>query len=109
VNGDEHNVVSAEIDGGPKILVEVRTPMDTEQDVGIGDVFSFDGLTDSIEAIADKMAAALENARPDKATVEFGLDVGVESSGLVALIAKGGGNATLKVSLEWNRPRPAPK
>src|SRR4051812_714866 len=97
-DGEDRRVVTAKLEGGPNVLVEVRTPADTEEDVGIGDLFSFDRITDSIQAIADRMASALENAKPNKATVEFGVDVGVEAGALTALIAKGTGSATIKVT-----------
>jgi hypothetical protein len=44
--------------------------------------------------------------RPDRGTVEFGIDVGVESGALTALVVKGTGTATLKVTLEWERSDP---
>jgi Trypsin-co-occurring domain 1 len=33
--------------------------------------------------------------------VEFGIDVGIESGKLTALICKGSGNASLKITLEF--------
>ena len=81
--------------------------VDPEQPVGIGKAFSFDGLAESIEAIAGRMTAALDKVSPDRASVEFGIDVGVESGGLTALIVKGTGTATVKVTLEWERSHAA--
>jgi hypothetical protein len=45
--------------------------------------------------------AALTNAQPDHASVEFGIDVTVESGALTGLLARGSGTATLKVTLSW--------
>jgi len=47
------------------------------------------------------MTAALARVKPDKAIVEFGVDVAVEGGGLTALLVKGKGTATLTVTLEW--------
>jgi hypothetical protein len=38
---------------------------------------------------------------PSKATVTFGIDVAVEPGQLTAMLVKGGGNATLEITLEW--------
>ena len=47
------------------------------------------------------MSEALARVKPDHATVEFGVDASVEAGGLTALIVKGTGSATLKITLEW--------
>jgi hypothetical protein len=110
VNGS-NEIVRADLGNGRVIEVEARTirDLDPERDVGILDKLrgreplSFDGVTGSIEAIADKVTASLTRVRPDKATVEFGIDIGVETGGLTGLLAKGSGSATLKITLEWGR------
>jgi Trypsin-co-occurring domain 1 len=86
----------------PVVFVEAHN-VDPEQPIGIGKAFSFNGLAESIEAIAERMTAALDKVRPDRASVEFGVDVGVEAGALTALIVKGTGTATIKVTLEWER------
>jgi hypothetical protein len=83
------------------ILVEARTSGDREEDVGARDLLSFDGVERSITAISERVVAALADVRPDRASVEFGIDVTVESGALTGLLAKGAGTATLKVTLSW--------
>ena len=87
---------------GRVIAIEARN-VNPEQPVGIGDVLKFDGLAESIQAVAERISDALEKAKPHRAAVEFGVDVSVESGMLTGLIAKGVGGATLKVTLEWVR------
>src|SRR3954471_6721236 len=113
--GGDSEIVWADLGDGRVIQVEARsTPLlasgsDPEADVGLldklrrGEPMSFDGVTGSIEAIADRVTASLTRAKPDKATVEFGIDVGIETGGLTGLLAKGSGSATLKITLEWVR------
>jgi hypothetical protein len=84
------------------ILVEARRPADAEEDVGVRNLLRFDGVEQSISTIAQRVTAALQSARPDRATVEFGIDVAVESGQLTGLLAKGAGTATLKVTLSWD-------
>ena len=106
VNGNPNALVKVDLGNGRTVAVEALN-VSPERPVGIGDVLSFDGVTKSIEAIAERMTAALERVKPDKAAVEFGIDVGVESGALTALVVKGTGSATLKVTLEWQRTEAA--
>jgi Trypsin-co-occurring domain 1 len=101
VQGSADKVVKADLGDGRILYVEARTAGDTETQVSVRDLLSFDGVTDSIEAIAQRVTAALASVKPNKATAEFGLDIGIESSGLTGLLAKGTGTATLKITLEW--------
>jgi hypothetical protein len=97
----DRQLVKADLGQGRVIQIEVQSASDPEANVSIRDVVSFSGLVDSIEGIAESMTEALRKAKPDKATVEFGVDVGVESGGLTALLVKGTGTATVKITLEW--------
>src|SRR5689334_2920788 len=61
----------------------------------------FQSVTDAIEGIATAIRNSLEKAKPEKATIEFGVEFGIESGKLTALIVKGSGKANLKISLQW--------
>jgi hypothetical protein len=95
-------VVKADV-GGHTMQVEVRKSADREQDVKIGDVLSFEGVANSVEAIATSISGVLQRVSPKRASVEFGVDVGVESGALTAMLVKGTGTATLKITLEWEK------
>jgi hypothetical protein len=100
----EQNVVPARV-GNASILVEVRgdAPVaDPEQDVTMR-VPSFSGVVDAIKAITGELTGMLDQLAPNKASIELGVDVGVESGQLTALLVKGSGNATLKITLEWEK------
>ena len=96
----DQKVVSTTIDG-KTLLLEVRSAGDPETDVGILKDKSFDGVVDSIKAITRQLSAALDEIKPDKASLELGVDIGIESGQLTALLVKGSGSATLKITLEW--------
>jgi hypothetical protein len=98
---ETREVVKADLGDGRLIQVEVQTTGDPERDVGIRDVLSFEGVVDTIEALTENLMRALRRARPDKATLEFGIDIGVEAGALTALVVKGTGTATVKITLEW--------
>ena len=84
------------------ILVETRSSGDREEDVGARDLLAFAGVEESITTISQRVMAALRSAQPDRASVEFGIDVAVEAGALTGLLAKGAGAATLKVTLSWD-------
>ena len=67
----------------------------------------FKKATTVIKSIADDIAGTLkevnENVKPDKFSVTLGLEVGVESGELTALIVKGTGTANLEITMEWDK------
>jgi hypothetical protein len=89
--------------GERRMYVEVLA-LGEEEEIGARDV-DLDGLTRSLRAVAetvtDSLVAGLGKVKPEKVTVEFGCEVGVETGGLVAVLAKGTATANLKVTLEW--------
>lgn len=75
-----------------------------EQDVAF-DSFAFDTVKDEIvriaKAIADIIKGPLDSAKPSKVSVEFGIEVGVESGALTTILIKGTGKGNLSITLEW--------
>jgi hypothetical protein len=94
-------IVKTDLGEGTVILVEARRAGAQEQDVGIGDRLAFEGVEQSIVAVSKRVVAALKQVAPRSASVEFGIDVTVESGALTGMLAKGSGTATLKVTLNW--------
>jgi len=92
----------------PVRLTEVRnigieiSSIRGDQDIAIR-IPSLDSVLDDISEISKKVMTAIQAAQPQKASVEFGLEIGIESGGLTALIAKGTGSASFKVTLEWSK------
>jgi len=113
----ETAIIPLDLAEGKRIYVEatrftaVSPKADSdEQDVaysrGIGEedvafLPDFQSVTDAIEGIATAIRNSLEKVKPEKATIEFGVEFGVESGKLTALIVKGSGKANLKISLQW--------
>ncbi len=71
--------------------------------VGLDEAFTFDGVRDTIEAIAAQLAEVWEKVRPNEASIEFGLSLTAKNGKLTGLIVEGGGTASLKVTLAWTR------
>lgn len=93
--------VPVELANGAVAYIEVATPAG-EQDVAFERI-PFEAISRTIAGIAESLYAAMAKAKPSKASIELGIEVGVESGQLTALIVKGEGKANLKVCLEWEQ------
>ena len=69
--------------------------------VGWKGVFDFEGVSGTMEGIAQAVRSGLEKVTPSKTTVEFGIELAVKNGKLTGLIVEGDASASLKVTLEW--------
>ena len=92
------HVVSIELEGGRRILVEAMTRGDERVSMSMP---KFSGFAEAVTDISRAVMAAIDAVKPDSAEVEFGIDASVESGELTALLVKGSGTANLKVTLSW--------
>jgi hypothetical protein len=81
------------------------TDLGGEQRVGVNDAIDFQGVADAVEAIADSLVKTFNKVKPQKASVEFGIKVGIKSGKLTTLLVEGSGEANLKINLEWSEKR----
>ena len=72
------------------------------QKAGWKDTFDLDQVSGTLEGIAQAVRSGLEKAKPDKTTVELGIQLAVKSGKLTGLLVEGQADATLKVTLEWS-------
>lgn len=86
--------------------VEARA--DSDQQVGALDLDSanLDKVFAAIKTVSGSVANALRAARPDKFSVEMAFTIKAEAGGLVALLVRSGGEATIKVTVEWEPQKP---
>jgi hypothetical protein len=94
------DTVSAKLEDGTIVKVQVAAT-GGRQDVAGGQVPNFKDVSKAIEGLVAAVATPIHKAMPSKATVTFGIDVAVEPGQLTAMLVKGGGNATLEITLEW--------
>lgn len=101
---DRTKIISFQLSDGRIIKVEV-TPIG-EQPVS-DETRVFKQATEIIKSIAQDVAGTLkdisETVKPDKFSVKLGLQIGVESGQLTALIVKGTGTANLEITMEWGK------
>jgi hypothetical protein len=85
-----------------RLCIEVL-PRGGREEVGILDAIPFEKVTDLLSEIATGISSSLEKAKPKKALIALGVEFGLDSRQLVALIPRGTGKANLKIVLEWER------
>ena len=96
-------IVPVELADGTKVLARASM-LGGEEDVGALDrALSFTQVTAIIESIARTLSATIEKVKPDKASVEFGIELAIESGQLSALIVQGSATGSLKITLEWEK------
>src|SRR6266568_2077078 len=96
--------IPLELANGAKVWIEVQMPSeeveesydDEERDVAFR-LFKFADVARVVEGISQELTSALKAARPNKASFEFGLEVGLESGELVSMIVDASGKVDLKV------------
>lgn len=98
---DEYTeIIPVELENGKTISIEL-SHITGGSDVSSIDGLSFENFAESIREIVASVEGAINSVKPDKATIEFGVEAGVESGQLTAILVKGSGKANLKISLEW--------
>jgi hypothetical protein len=105
------DVVEVTLPSGQTMLARVHTtdPVDAgPSDIGLAEQLSFAGVTETLQQIGSAVVSALVQVRPERASVEFGLDLAVKSGKLTGLLVDGTANATLKVTLDWQRTAATP-
>lgn len=101
---EESKIVRAVVANERTIGIEV-TPIEGGQaiDERVANLpKDFGQLVNSIEDISRSLYEAIKKVGSKKASVEFGVEVGLESGQLTALLVKGTGKANLKITLEWS-------
>ena len=95
---DRSQRIPLQLDDQTQIFIEV---IETgREDVALG-TKSFEPIAKSIEAVSKAMIEPIKKAKPTRASVTFGLEMGIEQGSLIAAIARGTGNASVEITLEW--------
>jgi Trypsin-co-occurring domain 1 len=94
-------VIPVDVDGRTVLMTAIVRG--GEEEVAGRGLPSFDDVQQDIEHIAKAVTNALRNVSPDKTTVELGFEVALEAGQLTALLVNGSANASLKVTLEWDK------
>ena len=89
------------VDLGEGVIVQVEVIETGREKVSAG-TLPFDSVSKAISKISQIVAAPIQAVKPTKATVKYGLAIGIEQGSLVAAIVRGTGTANLEITLEWS-------
>ena len=64
-----------------------------------------DHAFEAIRALSRRLGDLLKEVQPTKASVTYGLELEVRDGALLATLVRGGGKASLEVTLEWEQPK----
>lgn len=95
-----NKIIPVELSEGNTIYIEVSPRGNVSQDISNKN-FSFDNIESTIKDLCLKFGNAIEKVKPDKAKIEFGLELAAESGKLTSILVKGEGKGSLKITLEW--------
>ena len=95
-------VVTVKIDEKTEILAEVEQ-LGGEEDVAFNGL-NIDGAMSAVKGIADRIHDVLSAAKPQKASVEFGVKLAASEGKLTGLLVNASGDASFKITLEWQEP-----
>jgi hypothetical protein len=87
------------LEDGKTFRLEVRES--GYQDVGVLDALPFDGFADILETLGRTLSSVVKKIGPNKASIEFGMEVGIEAGKLTAVVCQGKATANFTVKLEW--------
>jgi hypothetical protein len=98
---ERKNTIPVKLPNGAIVNIEVAE-IGGREDVA-SSLFSFEIFTNVIEGVTEAIASTLENVKPTKAIVKFGMEVSIESGTLTAAIVKGSSKGNLEITLEWDQ------
>jgi hypothetical protein len=99
-DSDRTQNIRVKLEDDTIILVEVTQ---TGREDVANEASKFKAVTDALGGIVQAIAEPINRAKPNKATVKFGMELAVEAGQLTAVLVKGSGKANLEISLEWTK------
>lgn len=92
------------VDLGDDIIAQVEVIDTGREQVGAG-TLPFNSIAKAINRLSQIIAKPIQEVKPTKAIVKYGLAIGIEEGSLVAAVVRGTGKANLEITLEWeNKP-----
>ena len=98
-------IVSVQLADGTTVKIKASVLGGYQDVVAFDKIFSFEDVANTIGSVAGSIMAILRKAQPDKASVEFGVELGIESGALTAFLVQGTGTANLHITLEWEKEK----
>ncbi len=105
-----HDTLDLELSDGSIVRWAYNpAPADGFEEVSVGGRVKahFRQVTQTVAAMAEDLHGLYLAAKPDKMSIEFGVEISAEAGELTALIVKGSGKANLKITLTWENTKRA--
>ena len=98
---EEVSTDKIKVDLGDGVFAYMEVKQTGRQKVAAGTQLPFTSVTTAITKISQDVGAALQQVKPTKATIKYGVEVSIEQGSLMASIVRGSGKANLEITLEW--------
>lgn len=104
-------LINVPLQDGGSVLIEVQDTIGVSH-AGIEDQIeragqTFEGLLDSLNPVISSLVNKLKNLNdsysPNETTIEFGIGLKVDTSGIINIFISAEANADFKVSFAWNK------
>ncbi|SFS82843.1 CU044_2847 family protein [Mucilaginibacter polytrichastri] len=99
----ESNIIKVRLDDNTECLFEVTATSGRESVSALDEIFDFQQVKQQIQLLSSSLLEMLKSVSPTKASLEFGIELSVESGKLTSLIVKGSGKGNIKITLEWEK------
>lgn len=88
---------------GTEILMEINTGAYEDGPVSVQEMeISARRAFKAVSSLAQDLKATVESAKPDKATVEFSMELEKKNDDILSKIVNVSGKGGIKFTLEWN-------
>ncbi|MEO1145617.1 MAG: CU044_2847 family protein [Cyanobacteria bacterium J06638_22] len=96
-------VKRVQVDLGDGVIVQMDVEVGSTglQEVSGGTRLPFTRVLQGMTKVAEVVAGSIQKVKPDKATVKYGLEIGIEEGSLMAAVVRGSGSANFEITLEW--------
>ena len=94
------------LDDGTIIRIEATPtgdPAQSDEYIASVGLPSFDQFTGTVKSMAKSIADIWSEVQPNKASVEFNIEVGFETGHVTAWLVKGSGKGHLTITMEWEK------
>jgi Trypsin-co-occurring domain 1 len=95
----QSRIISVELSDGTNVRIEATLIGDRKINF---QTRPFNEVTTAIESLTKEIAESLQKVKPDRASVKFGIEIGMEAGRLTPLLVKGTSTANLEITLEWH-------
>lgn len=104
MNDRDTRILNVQLANGDIIKAEVSLA-GGERDVRSNNTYAFEDFAKKLDSIiggiAGEIKQVLEVTAPKKVGIEFGIEISLESGQLTAMLVKGTGTTSFKVTVEW--------